>query len=132
MDYSRMDINALNREENKLKTRYNSIEDDCVKRGVGWNEFQELVHDEAEGLYFISKYKRLLQDPVVEYGKEWKGDTYTLEQFKNMALNKELIDEDGIGYYATESAKSDVEILPSDVIENLIREDFSHVIWFNR
>ena len=85
-----------------------------------------------EGLYFIDKHKRLRQDPIVEYGKEWKGDTYTLEEFKKMAKSKILTDEDGYGYYATESAKSDVEIYPSDVLENLIREDFSHVIWFNK
>ena len=42
------------------------------------------------------------------------------------------MDSDGYGYYATESAKSDVHIMPSDVIENIIRDDFSHVIWFNK
>lgn len=127
-----MDITALNREEERAEARYNAIEDDCVKKGLPFNEFEKLVRDEAEKLYFIRKYKRLQQDPIVEYGKEWKGDLFTLDKFKEMVMDGVFLDSDGFGYYATESAKSDVVILPSDIKEGLIRDDFSHVIWFNK
>ena len=132
MDYSKMTITELLREESKLKKRYDDIETACLKEGLSFSDFQERAKEPAEGLYFIDKYKRLKQDPVVEYGKEWKGDTYTIDDFKDMVRGKVFVDDDGFGFYATESAKSDVMILPSDVMENLIREDFSHVIWFNR
>ena len=132
MDYSKMNIDELLREEEKLEERYTEIEDECLKEGATFAEFQKRAKKEKEGLYFIDKYKRLLQDPIVEYGKEWKGDTYTMDEFKEMAKQKMLVDSDGYGYYAAGSAKSDVEIYPSDVLENIIREDFSHVIWFNR
>ena len=132
MEYSKMDLDALEREQGRLEARYDAIEDDCIKKGLPFEKFEELVHEEATALYMINKYKRLLQDPTVEYGKEWKGEILTLDKFKAMALDGTLIDNDGIGYYATESAKSDVEIYPSDVKEGLIRDDFSHVIWFNK
>lgn len=132
MDFSKMDIAALNKEEERAEAKYNAIQDDCVKKGLSFEEFQKLVKDEAEKLYFIGKYKRLLQDPIVEFGKEWKGDLYTLEEFKKMARDGSIVDDDGYGYYATELGKSDVMIYPSDITENLIREDFTHVIWFNR
>lgn len=132
MNYSKLNTPELLREEEHLRARYEEIEEECLKEGLSFREFSKKAEKEREGLYFIDKHKRLRQDPIVEYGKEWKGDTYTLEEFKNMAKSKLLTDEDGYGYYATESAKSDVEIYPSDVLENLIREDFSHVIWFNK
>ena len=57
---------------------------------------------------------------------------YTIEDFKEMCEAEVLMDSDGFGEYATETSKSDVEILPSDVKENLIRNDFPYVIWFNK
>lgn len=132
MDYKDMTVEQLDREKERLKNKYNEIEDQCIHDGLSWDEFCKKAKKEKEGLYFIDKYKRLKQDPAVEYGKEWKGDTLTLEEFVRKCKNKEFVDEDGVGYYATESAKSDVKIFPSDVEENLIREDFSHVIWFNK
>ena len=56
MDYSKMDIAALNKEEERVEAKYNSIQDDCVKKGLSFEEFQKLVKDEAEKLYFIGKY----------------------------------------------------------------------------
>lgn len=132
MDYSKMNIEALKREEEKLRTKYNAIEDECLKKGLSFEEFQKMAKDEAEGLYLISKYKRLKQDPIVEYGKEWKGDLYTIEEFKKMVHSGILTDYDGSGLYATETSTSDVEVIPSDVTEGLIRDDFSHIMWFNK
>ena len=132
MDYKKMSTEQLLREEERAEEKYKEIEDQCVKEGLSFDEFCKKAQKEREILYFIDKHKRLRKDPIVEFGKEWKGDLYTLEQFKKMVANGELIDDDGFGYYATEMGKSDVVIYPSDITENLIREDFTHVIWFNR
>lgn len=132
MDYKDMTTDKLLKEEERNRKKYNEIEDECAKNGVSWEEFSERAKKEREALYLIDKYKRLRQDAIVEFGKEWKGDTYTIEEFKEMVKNKAITDEDGIGYYATESSKSDVKVMPSDFDENLIREDFSHVIWFSK
>ena len=132
MKYSNKTAQELLKEEKRLNEKYKEIEDESLKEGLSFSEFQKKAHDVAEGLYLIDKYLRLKKDPIVEYGKEWKGETMTLEKFKNEARAKLITDDDGYGFYATESAKSDVEILPSDVLENILRDDFSHVIWFNK
>lgn len=132
MDYAKMSTEELIREEDKNQARYDEIEEECLKEGLSFAEFSERAKKEREALYFIDKYMRLRQDPIVEYGKEWKGDLYTIEEFKNAVRHKLFVDSDGVGYYATETSKSDVEVYPSDFKENLIREDFSHIIWFNR
>ena len=43
-----------------------------------------------------------------------------------------LTDEDGYGYYATETAKSSIMIKPSDVVYDMLRTDFTHVLWFSK
>lgn len=132
MDYSKKSYEELTKEQERLEEKYKAIEDQCLKERLPFEEFQKKAEKEATGLYLISKYKRLIMTPTVEYGKEWKGDYYTLEEFKDRAKKKLFVDEDGYGYYATDNAKSDIPILPSDVLENLIRDDFTHVIWFGR
>lgn len=132
MDYKKATLQELLKEEEKISKRYEEIEEECLKDRLGFNEFQERAKKEKEALYFIDKYKRLRQDPIVEYGKEWKGDLYTIDEFKSAVKHRLFVDSDGIGYYATETSKSDVEVLPSDFEENIIREDFSHIMWFNR
>lgn len=131
-DYSKFTYEELEREEDRLDERYNEISDECAKEGLKWDAFQEKAHDVREASYFVSKYKRLKQTPTVEYGKEWNGQIYTLEEFIKMCEVGGFIDYDGFGNYATESAKSDIEVIPSDIKEKIYRTDFTHVIWFNR
>lgn len=132
MDYSKHTYEELVREEGHLEERRKDIEDECLKEGKSFSEYCERAHDILERLYFISKYKRVKQEPVIEYGKEWNGDMYTIEEFKDLCQKRAFIDDDGYGNYATETSKSDVQIYPSDVTENIIRTDFPYVIWFNK
>jgi hypothetical protein len=132
MEYKDKSYEELVKEENRLRKKYEEIEDDCAKKGLPYEEFCNQSRDVKEKLYYIGKYKRTKQDPVVEYGKEWKGDLMEIEKFIALCKNDSIDDNDGYGFYATETSKSDVIIVPSDVKENIIREDFSHVIWFEK
>lgn len=132
MNYENKTYEELLREEERLDERYSEISDACAQEGLTFLEFREKVKPVKEKLYFISKYKRLKQTPTIEYGKEWKGDLFTLEEFKNEVEGGLFIDDDGYGYYATETTKSDIYVYPSDFTENIYRDDFTHIIWFNR
>lgn len=132
MDYSKKTYDELVKEESILDDDYEKISDECAKEGLSYKEFSDKVKPVKEKLYFISKYKRLKQTPIIEYGKEWKGELYTLEKFISMVRNGGFIDDDGWGYYATDMTKSDINIYPSDISENIYRTDFTHIIWFNR
>lgn len=132
MDYSKMTYDELGREYDRMAEQYNDIFENSAKEGLKYDAFCEKAHDVKEKMYFILKYMNLKKDPTVEYGKEWQGTTYPIDKFKDMCKNGTFVDEDGYGYYATETTKSDVKIIPSDVLEDLARTDFTHVIWFNR
>lgn len=122
----------LKKEEERLKEEKQNIMDECSKKGISYKEYQEKVFDVVEELYFIDKEIRKIQEPIMTYGKEWQGSTIVFEKFIELVSSGELMDDDGIGYYATDSAKSDISIIPSDVIENIYRTDFTHIIWFNK
>lgn len=129
MDYSLMTYDELLREEEILKNRNSEIKDECLKENKSWNDYCELSHDVAYNLYLISKYIRLKQTPVVEYGKKWRGKKMPLETFIEECEKGRYYDLDGEGHYATENARADIVVCPSDIMEGIYRKDFPFVIW---
>ena len=132
MNYENKAYEELLREEERLKEKYAEISDTCAQEGLSFSEFKEKVKSIKEKLYFIGKYKRLKRTPTIEYGKEWDGDLLTIEEFKNGVEGGFFTDDDGYGYYATETTKSDIYVYPSDFTEGIYRDDFTHIIWFNK
>jgi hypothetical protein len=122
----------LEKELNELITKRNNMFDENAKNGVPWEEYIEKSKDVYEKIFLIEREMRLLKTPTLDFNKEWKGTTYTIEAFKEMCDNEEINDEDGFGYYAIINAKSDVLAMPSDFVDNQYRKDFTHIIWFNK
>ena len=122
----------LKSEYDQASKRLSDREEEFAKNGVEFDEMIEKTKSLRLKINEISREMRLLQSPTLEFGKEWKGDLMTLEEFIEECNNGILIDYDGFGYYATETGKSDIKIYPSDISMNKYRKDFSHVIWFNK
>lgn len=116
----------------KLKRQLSAQEDECAKKSLSYDEMIEQTKEIRYKLSEYSQEMRLLQEPEMVFDKQWKGDYYTLEEFIQICKNEEITDADGYGYYATENGKSNIIIYPSDVLDNKIRHDFSHIVWFNR
>jgi len=132
MEYKEMTERQLRAEHAKAAGEYQRIMDKCLKEGQSYDEFMHRAAEAKEKLYLVDKYLRLKAAATVEYGKEWKGDLMSMDEFTRKSKDGLLDDESGDGYYATDNAKSDVRIMPSDVIEGLVRTDFSHVMWFEK
>lgn len=130
--YDDMAVSELEKKRDISIARRDAIMDSCVKRGLSFDEYEKEAMDEVEKIYFIDKFIRKRKEPVIEYGKKWKGLKYAFNDFIRDCNNGKLTDTDGIGYYATADGKSDIEIMPSDVRENIYRDDFSHVQWFEK
>lgn len=122
--------NDFKKEIEKLSKELAVQEDNCAKKGLSFDEMIEQTRELRIKIYELSQEMRLVQAPTLEFGKEWKGDYYTIEEFIENCKDDTFTDDEGYGYYATETGKSDIKIYPSDVIDNKIRTDFSHVIWF--
>lgn len=130
--YNDMAVSELERIKDISTARRDTIMDSCAKRGLPFEEYEKEAMDEVEKIYFIDKFIRKKKEPAIEYGKKWKGLKYTFNEFIRDCNNGNLADTDGIGYYATADGKSDIKIMPSDVKENIYRDDFSHVQWFEK
>ncbi len=120
----------LEKKYNTLKKNISSEEDKCASEGMSFEDMWEKTQEKRQELDDIDREMRLIQDPTLEFGKTWKGETITLDSFVQMSTTGQISDNDGYGYYATETAKSNIHIKPSDVILNKYRNDFTHVIWF--
>ena len=112
---------------------YRTIWDTCAREGLSYEEMLYRSQDIRKRLQRLSAQMRYIQEPSVKYEKNVKGDRYPIEDFKEMCKSGVLSNSDGFGVYATKKSVSDVEIYPSDVTEDeLVRTDFTHVVWFNK
>ena len=117
-------------EYNTLEVENAEAEDRCAKDGDTWQEMLLKTKDIKGRMARADKMMRKLQEPTLTYNKKWKGAKMELSKFIEIVTANELSDLDGEGYYATETAKTDVLIRPSDIKEGIYREDFPYILWF--
>jgi len=117
-------------EYNQLEIENSELEEQCAKEGLDWMVMLAKTKDVKEKMAKADKMMRFLQEPSLVYNKKWNGVKMELGKFVELSIGKEMFDRDGEGYYATETAKTDIIIRPSDIIENIYRKDFPYVIWF--
>lgn len=122
----------LIKEIKKNEKLLDAKENECAEKGFDFDKMIEETTDIRETIYNLSQEARLKQEPVLEFDKKWKGETLELETFKKMCEENEITNLDGFGYYATERAKSNILIYPSDILDDKYRKDFTHVIWFEK
>ena len=77
------------------------------------------------------KYRMIKSDYKMSEIHEY-GDHMTLENFIDCCKSGVFIDYDGFGHYATNKEESNILIKPSDIKAKKYREDFTHVVWYNR
>lgn len=107
-------------------------EEQCAKDGLTWQEMLIKTREIKDRMAEIDKKMRKIQEPSLTYNKKWKGKKLLLEDFIISAVAKEITDTSGEGYYASETAKTDVRVYPSDIIENIYRTDFPYVLWIEK
>ena len=81
MDYKKYTYEELKNEHSSLFKTKNEIMDKCAKEGASFDDYATEVKEIAEKLYFISREMRLKESPILEYGKTWKGELFTIEEF---------------------------------------------------
>lgn len=116
-------------EYNTLEIQNSEAEDLCAKEGDDWLVMLHKTAEIKQKMAHADKMMRKLQEPSLTYNKKWKGKKMELEDFIAASVSKEIADADGEGYYATETAKTDVIIRPSDILENIYRTEFPYVLW---
>ena len=65
--------------------------------------------------------------PIPDY-----GDHMTRQEFEEACKGGCFIDDDGHGYYTTQTEMSDHKLYPSDLREGWKYPDMTHMVWFNK
>lgn len=122
----------LVKENEELEKELETIEDSCAKKGMSWDDMLSETKDIRIKITQNDRKIRQIQSPTVQFGKNWNGELITLEEFIASVNSGVFTDNDGLGRYATEVGVSDIYIYPSDILDNVYRKDFSHVLWLNK
>jgi len=128
--YETKSLKQLKSEYKKWEKEVETMRKKCIDESDTFDTFMEKTHDMKEKMFFIDKYIRKKETPTVEFGKEWNGELIELVRFGSWCLQNSVTDTNGKGYYATITSKSDIEIKPTDVEFGIVRNDFTHVLWF--
>lgn len=122
----------LVKENEELEKELDSLEDSCAKKGMSWDDMLLETKDLRIKITQNDRKIRQIQNPTLQFGKKWNGELMTLEKFIASVNSGVFTDNDGLGRYATEVGVSDIYIYPSDILDNVYRKDFSHVLWLNK
>ena len=86
--------------------------------------------DDNEILYMAKSMK---ETPKVRPFNELDRECLmTINEFKSNCRYGAFMDTDGSGYYATDKEVSNIEASPSAFVKGIIREDFTHICWYNK
>lgn len=133
MKFADYTYEQLINEKQTLSTKLEILQDSCAKEGLEYEKFCEKAKQMKEDLYFIEKYIRFNEHSpeIVKLTDEEKGagKLIKMDDFIKLAKKKVINDFSGIGRYATVNIISTINILPSDILEDIYRKDFTHVIW---
>lgn len=124
-------IKNLEKELESVRKEYKEFFNETFGKTSDFEEYEKLITPYWDKINNIELEIRLLQKSKLDNLSEY-GSHITIKDFIEMCQNGYLMDYDGHGYYATDSLESNILIYPSDVTNNKIRKDFSHVIWFNK
>ena len=116
-------------EENDKKLKENLDADDCNS----WEKYRvkcQSYWDDNDALYMAKSMKETPEmRPFNELDREC---LMTINEFKSNCRYGAFMDTDGVGYYATDKEVSNIEASPNAFRQGIIREDFTHVCWYNK
>ena len=81
----------------------------------------------------LDREKRMLMIPeFTDRDFDADDDVMSLKDFIENVNNGGFIDYDGFGRYIRGNQESNIDIYPSDIRHDAIRDDFDTIIWFNK
>lgn len=90
------------------------------------NEIRNAKKRRTNLLKQVGNKMGIVLKPIPSY-----GDHMTLESFTDCVECGGFNDDDGTGYYATETQITDIVVYPSDITKGFDKK-WSHVVWFNK
>lgn len=115
----------------KRREEYNN-EMNQLPDNLSISEFRRLAEKACEKVLEASREYRKIKTPKYVGEIPNYGSVMTIKSFISSCKGGMFIDEDGYGFYIKDGKETDIEIRPSDVEYNAVRNDFTQMIWFNK
>jgi len=96
---------------------------------LDYDQFLKAIEKERNELQELYRELRLVLEP---HDRGDATNPMTLEEFKTLCENGSFVDTDGFGEYVKDGKLTDISIIPSDVTTGKIRDDCTHVQWYNK
>lgn len=126
-----MNEEKLLRELERCRDEY-SKEINQLPNNLSFSEFRRLSEKASIKVLEASRSYRKIKTPNYINTISEFGDVMTIKDFISNCEYGNFIDSDGYGVYIKDGKETDIEIYPSDVEYNVIRGDFTEMIWFNK
>ena len=98
-----------------------------------WEVYREKCQPYWDEDYALCTAKALKKTPEMRPFNELdRKCLMTINEFKSNCRYGAFMDTDGFGYYATDKEVSNIEASPNAFRYGIIREDFTHVCWYNK
>ena len=108
--------------ELELNDPTNNWDEHCIYMKSTWDKQAKL-----------NREKRMLMIPeFTDRDFDADDDVMSLKNFIENVNDGGFIDYDGFGRYIRGNQESNIDIYPSDIRHDAIRDDFDTIIWFNR
>ena len=121
------EITSIIEENDKILKEISDADD-----GNSWEVYREKCQpywDDNDALYVAKSMKKTPEmRPFSDLDRKC---LMTINEFKSDCECGGIMDSDGFGYYATDKEVSNIEASPSAFVKGIIREDFTHICWYN-
>ena len=125
-------IGRLSKEVDDLVAERDKELDKLGKVDKNWFDSYNFIIDKyCWAIRVRGQQIRLLLTPIMKELPDY-GDHMTIQEFRDCCISGGFISSDGHGYYASETEISDIGIPPADCLCRNTRDDFTHVMWFNK
>lgn len=132
--YQNLSFKELDKKENELLNKCDELwhkyggrgtwEWYCKKCEATWNEYDSVL------CQWILKHP--LEGISTHPTEDSCGHLFTIEDFRNWCKVGGFIESDGEGYYVKDNLEYDIPARPLFFAHDYIRQDFTHIMWYNK
>lgn len=100
--------------------------------GASWDAYSKHMRPAWDKQQKLDRELRLLMIPEFTRDVEEGDHVMKLKDFILHVKHGMFIDYDGFGHYVRDGKVSNIDIYPSDIDYDSIRDDFDMIVWFNK
>ena len=128
-NYNNLTIEEI---ESKIEENNNKLKE-IRDTDNSWEVYKEKCQpywDDNDVLYAVKAWKKTPE--MRPFNDLDKKCLMTINKFKSHCKCGGIMNSDGVGYYVTDKEVSNIAASPSAFVKGIIREDFTHVCWYNK